>query len=341
MTTLSKKIIVEKLEFSPELFCLESEWDALLERSSRPSIFSSFDFFYTSCIHASSGDQVFILLFRDASTSVLLAIFPMCVHRIKVHGIELLQLSHATTPWETDVDKPYPIIRKNHEGICWERLRAYFHKEYTAWDVITYDETFAESHLCQNLDHLFPFPSYWTRAKPGPESPIVKLDGKWEDFWMGHRKLRKKSRRLEKVLGDNLRYEVNCDPGDVEYCLNSYIAIELISWKAGEYVAQEEKQKFYRELFPKFSAKGRLYFGILYDKDKPISVEVAYVFKDQVYFAHGTYDPDYAGLSAGTVNSSRLLEFFNGQGYLEGDFLAGYAGYNNPWASRIEKQRIL
>ena len=73
------------------------------------------------------------------------------------------------------------------------------------------------------------------------------------------------------------------------------------------------------------------------DKEKVISVEVAYTFKDRVYFAHGTYDPDYAGLSAGTVNSSRLIQFFHGKGYTEGDFLAGYAGYNNPWASRIEK----
>ncbi len=336
MGGVKKTIQVETLAFGPELCELEAEWDALLMKSSRPTIFSSFDFIYTSCRDAEVDKQVFMLLFRDVSSSELLAIYPMRIEKANVCGIQLLELTHAVTPQDTDVDKPYPIISKEHEAACWDRFREYFRREYTAWDVITYEEVFEESHLCRQLKSMFSFPAYWTKSKSGPTSPIVKLDGDWNEFWMDHRKLRKKSRRLERTLGEKLVYEVTCDPKDVERCLNGYSAVELISWKAGAYVATKEQQAFYRELWPRFSAKGRLYFGIMSEEDKVISVEVAYTFKDRVYFVHGTYDPDYAKLSVGTVNSSRLIEFFHGKGYVEGDFLAGYAGYNNPWASRIE-----
>lgn len=102
-------------------------------------------------------------------------------------------------------------------------------------------------------------------------------------------------------------------------------------------MSDPNNQEFYRELFPKMAAKNRLFFGVMYDQGKVMSVEVAYTFEDRVFFAHGTYDPAYADLSPGTVNSCRLIQFFHGKGFTEGDYLAGFSSYNNPWASRIDK----
>lgn len=331
------KLLVERIDFGPELKTLESEWDQLLENSSHPSIFSSFDFIYTSCVHCQEDEEIFFLLFREEGSKKLVAIFPMSLDRSKFYGINLRMLYHGITPMGSDVDKPYPIIRKDAEDICWSRFRDYFRREFTQWDIIDYDEFKNDSFMVKHLRMLFPRPFYWTKIAAGPESPIVKLDGDWDEFWMGHRKLRKKSRKLEKKMGDRLVYKITSDPADAEQCLNDYIATELISWKAGEFVSEPDSQKFYRELFAKLAAKGRLYFGMMYDQEKVMSVEIAYIFKDRVFFAHGTYDPAYAELSPGTVNSSRLIQFFHGKGYVEGDFLAGYSSYNNPWASRIEK----
>ncbi len=337
MPGMKKKINIEKIPFGPELAELKGDWDALLENSSRPTVFSSFDFINTSCEHFKGDEEIFFLLFRDAASGELLAIFPMSLIMEKCYGIKLRVLAYGITTNETDVDKPYPIIAEHYEAACWARLRDYLHKEWTQWDVIDYDEFYVGSHLIKQLNKMFPFPRYWTKLTDGPESPIVKLDGDWEEFWMGHRKLRKNSRKLEKKMGDNLVYKITSDPADVEQCLNEYIATELISWKAGEFVSDPDNQKFYHDLYPKMAAQNRLFFGMMYDRDKVMSIEIAYTFKDRVFFAHGTYDPAYKDLSPGTVNSSRLIEFFHGKGFVEGDYLAGFSSYNNPWASRIEK----
>ncbi len=328
-------IRVEKVDFGPELAGMEPEWEKLLQNSVRPSIFLTFDFVYTSCIHFKGDEQVFFLLFRDADTRELLAIFPLSRWIRKFHGIDLTVISHGITPQASEVDKPRPIIDRNHEVECWNRFRDYFRHEYKAWDVVDFEELIANSYLPNNLAQLFPFPRFWAKAKTGPDSPIIKLDGDWDEFWGKHRKLRKKCRRLERALGENLSYRITNNPADVEQCLKKYIETELGSWKEGEMVAGN--RAFYEELLPRLAKKRQLYFGMMYDGDAVVSIEVAYAFLDQVYFCHGTYSPDYAALSPGAVNSCWFIRYFHGKGFVEGDYLAGFSDYNKPWAYRIEK----
>ena len=149
------------------------------------------------------------------------------------NGVEMRILAHGITTSKTDVDKPYPIIRRGCEEACWKEFAAYVRRMGTDWDMLDLDEFWPDSFLVKNLRTLFPGPRYWTKAKAGPESPIVQLDGDWDEFWNGHRKLRKHTRKLERKLGENLVYKITSDPADTEECLNAYIATELISWKAG------------------------------------------------------------------------------------------------------------
>lgn len=335
---MNRKITVEKREFNPEL-CrdLEPLWDALLACSSRPTIYSTFDYFNIVYQFPRERKKIFLLLFRDISTGDLLAIFPMGLSKQTMCGLEFRVLTHGMTPVELGVDKPYPLIRKDSERDVWTRFRDYIRREYTNWDLLTYEEFTPESDLILRMKKLFSFPRYWTKTTPGPDSPIVRLDGDWEEFWMKHKKLRKKTRQLERKLGANLAYIVTSDPADIQQCLDNYIATELSSWKAGQAVSSEEHYQFYRDLFMSFATKKRIHFGTLYDGASVVSMEVAYTFNDRVFFAHGTYDPAYADLSPGAVNSCWFIRHFHGKGFVEGDYLAGYAHYNNPWACRIDK----
>jgi hypothetical protein len=330
-----EKILVEKLEFGPRLTELEPEWEALLRNSSHPSIFSTFDYVYTSCKHFKGEEEVFFLFFRDSQTNELLAIFPIGVWNDQMYGLNLKVVTHGVMPETSEVDKPYPIIARNYEDVCWKRFRDYFRQEYRQWDLIDYDEFLPDSDLHGNLTKFFPFPFYHTRTKPGPQSPIVKLDGDWEDFWGQHRKLRKKCRRLERTLADGLSYRITNDAAEVDACLNAYVEMEISSWKKGEIVAQ--KRAFYQELLPKLAEKKQLYFGIMHDGPKVVSIEVAYTFMDRVYFCHGTYSPEYAELSPGVVNSCWFIKSFHERGFAEGDYLAGFADYVTPWAYRQEE----
>lgn len=330
-------IQVERVDFGPGWVALAKEWDALLSNSVRPTVFMTFDYVYTSCLHYKGSEEIFFLLFRDADSRDLLAIFPLSVWSRRIHRVDLTVVAHGLMPSATEVDKPCPIILNDQEARCWMRFSEYLQHEYTSWDMIELDELIADSYLPANLSQLFRFPRFYNRNKPGPDSPIVKLDGEWEDFWGNHRKLRKKCRRLERALGENLIYRIVDDPAEAEQCLEQYIAAETGSWKEGDMVAKN--RAFYQDLHPKLAEKGRLVFGMMYDRDSVVSIEVAYTYLDRVYFCHGTYLPAYADLSPGMVNSCWFIKHFHGKGFVEGDYLAGFSGYVNPWAYRNEPTR--
>ena len=334
---MKKRIFVEKIIFCPELKEVAAEWDALLEHSSRPTIYSCFDYVFTSCLHFKKDEEIYFLFFRDTLTHELMAIFPISVWDEKCLGINIKTLKHGITTENSDIDKPYPIIAKDYERICWERFRDYFRKESRRWDVIDYDELILDSYLNHGLKKLFPFPFYWTKAKPGPNSPIVRLDGSWNVFWNAHKNMRRKNRCMEKKIGGRFLYRVLSDPSDVERCLNEYIRIEKAGYKAGEGVSMPGNIPFYQDLLSRLAKKGQLFFGIMYDGETVISAEISYTYLDRVYFALGTYHPEYASFSPGTVSTSRFIQYFYNKEYVDGDFLAGFAHYVNSWAYRIEK----
>jgi hypothetical protein len=296
----------------------------------------SFDFIYTSCIHFKQSEDLFVLLFRDGETGELLALFPLSLRVMKRHGVWIKVLAHGITPQASEIDKPCPIIKQNMEARCWMRFRDYLKRENKAWDVVEFDELLAGSYFARFADQLFRFPFFWTRTKPGPDSPIIKLDGEWEDFWGQHRKLRKKCGRLERRI-ENLSYHISNDPAEVDQYLQQYIETEIKSWKEGEMVAYH--RKFYADLLPKLAGQGKLWFGVMRDGDTVVSVEIAYSHLDKIYFSHGTYLPEYAEHSPGMVNSCWLIKHFHGKGFTEGDYLAGFADYVNAWVYRIERTR--
>ncbi len=328
---------MERLDTASGLHQLEDEWNELLLRSSRPTIYSSFDYVCASQRHFKKNEKVFFLLFRDGPAGRLLAIFPLSIWNERCRGITLRTVKHGITTKYTDVDKPYPIIDRDHEEVCWTWFCDYFRREFREWDVILYDELMLGSYLNLGLNRLFRLPFFWVKAKPGPDSSIVRLDGEWEEFLAAHPNMRAKNRRMEKRIGNGFSYVVTSDPDAVERCLNEYAATERAGWKAGMGITREHGLQFYQDLLPRLAAKGQLYFGTMYDSDTVISTEISYVFMDRVYFALGTYNPEYSKLSPGTVSTSRFLEFFFATGYEEGDFLAGFAHYLNPWSSHIEK----
>ncbi|MDF7798503.1 GNAT family N-acetyltransferase [Pontiellaceae bacterium B1224] len=335
---MNGKILVEKLDFGPDLLKLHAEWDQLLAESVRPTIFMTFDFVYTSCNHFKQGEEIFILRFSDEETGELLAFFPLSLWIRKRHGIRVKVLAHGITPQSSETDKPSPIIKRNMEARCWMRFRDYLKRECKAWDVVELDELLVGSYFPRFANQLFRFPFYWTRVKSGPDSPIIKLAGEWEDFWGQHRKLRKKCGRLERRI-ENLSYCISQDSTEVEQHLQEYVETEIKSWKEGGMVAFH--RDFYADLFPKLAEQGRLWFGVMRDGDTVVSVEIAYSYLDKIYFSHGTYLPDYAEHSPGMVNSCWLIRHFHGKGFVEGDYLAGFADYVNAWSYRIEHTRVV
>ncbi|TQV70986.1 GNAT family N-acetyltransferase [Aliikangiella marina] len=334
---MASRFHLTKVNFSDLTESLIAEWEALLPQSTRPSIYASFDYIDLSVQHYVDEEtkSVFILFLRDLSSQKLVAVFPMSRGERPCYKKNVRMIEHAVTTHNSDVDKPYPIIHRDYEKIAWESFRDFFKREYTDWDWIEYAEVIPESRLNHALKTLFSLPYFYTKQNSGPVSPIVDLTQNKDQYWAAHRNMRKKYRRMQRVLGDNYSYQVFTQPDDMEQCLQEYIQTERLSWKVNQGLSEETGEAFYRGLISRLAPKGQACFGILYDGNTPVSVELSFIYLDTVYFAHGTYNNEYKKLSPGSVSTSKFIEYFLEKNYRRGDFLAGFAHYINAWSSEI------
>ena len=333
----AEKLSIQKLSFAEVDNDLCLEWDQLIPKSIRPSLYATYDYIRLSIKHFNTDkvETTFVLIMRDTRTKELRAIFPLSVGLRRCYKRNVRVLEHIITTHYSDVDKPYPIIDKRFESICWRYFGDYIDREFTQWDWLEYAELIKESQLNSLVKKLFSLPKYFVTQSKGPDSPIVDLSGNWLEFWEAHRNLRKKNRRVEKQFGEGYRYQIFAREHEMQSCLSDYIAVEELSWKAGKGLSDPCGKAFYQELLPLLAKQEKAYFGILYEGETPVSVELSFTYLNTVYFAQGTYHPDYGHLSPGSVSTSKFIQYFIDKGYKDGDFLAGFAHYINAWAKEI------
>jgi CelD/BcsL family acetyltransferase involved in cellulose biosynthesis len=187
-------------------------------------------------------------------------------------------------------------------------------------------------------------PRYWRRSRPDRKSPVLSLEVPWEERWKAHKKMRKKVARIRRDFGERLAFEVTGSPDRCGQLVQAYLDIESRGWKAGQVGLGRDPDAtaFYRDLFERLARRDALRFGVLSVDDEPVSIEIAYLEGERVYFSHGTFDEDYASYSPGMVSTCLFLEHFHGSGYVEGDYLAGYAGYMVPWCDElVESTKVM
>lgn len=312
---------------------LRDAWQDLHARSRYRSVYNSHDF-VAACIAGfrDPDTRPFVLTARDGEG--LVAVFPFQITLLEYHGARLHVIEY-TAHWE--MDKPYPVIARGSEAAAWEGLVHYLRHDAPRWhrlDLMECRDGLPGPDLLQaglrRPWHLF-------RSRPDRKSPVLSLQTPWEERWQAHRKMRKKVARMRRDFGDRLRFEVT---GDVDRCaalMDAYLAIESRGWKAGRVGIGRDPDAtaFYRDLFARLARRGALRFGTLSVDAQPVSIEIAYLDGDRVYFSHGTFDEAYATYSPGMVSTCLFLEQFHGADYVEGDFLAGYAGYMVPWCDRL------
>lgn len=319
---------------------LENEWEQLLNVSTRPSIYSSYNYIQLSLKHFSDQEiHVFFIIIRDKKANELLAVFPMSIETRDCFKKEVKVLQHAITTHNSDVDKPYPIIHKMFEKECWLEFKKCISAQPIYWDWLEYDELIPESILFEKISSVFSMPKYFTRQLVGPTSPIVDLRVTPKEFVEQHRNMRRKRKTVLNKFGENYRYKIYNKASDMDYCLKQYINVELGSWKANVGVSEPDGTLFYKELLPLLAEQNAVYIGILYDGKTPVSAEISYCYSNVVYFALGCYRDNYAELSPGSVSTSLFIEYFLDKDVSSGDFLAGFADYMNPLANKIEQTK--
>jgi hypothetical protein len=329
---------LSKIDNFKQLASLENEWCELHSRCSYPSIFNSFDYLYSACVHFQvRQEELYILLVRNLDTNKLVAIFPFCLTNFHWHRIKFNVIIYAGL---NEADKPYPIIDGQFEEAAWKIAIAHIKKDSNKWNFLELVEIQEGLNALEILIREFKMIKFHKKVRNDVESPIFELNISWLEFWDKHKKMRKRIRKMESDFPQNMEFKVYTDIEELDYCMRNYIELESRSWKAAKKIgvsSSVKKLKFYSDFFKRLSSHNQLFFGFLYVDEKLVSAEIAYTQNTNVYFSHGVFDKVYAKYSPGMVSTSLFLKYFIESEYKKGDFLGGFAHYVNPWASQLIK----
>ena len=321
-----------KYESLAEISNLNERWHYLHKNSINPSIYNQFDFIIESLKNFTYKNvKPFILSIEYKGELIALFYLQTDVEKRMGTPVKVIEFSALE-----EIDKPYPVIHKQHETRSW---KAFF--EYLAannnWHILSLIEQTSEqiniiSKAASSNDHIY-------RINDDKSGPIIDLTIGWENFWSQHKKMRKKLYKLQKKYTERLTFEIK--PG--AQLIDQYISIERNSWKNGKLGISKKSNfiNFYKNLAARLPEK-QFYIGILSLDGHAISGEIAYTQGSTVYFCHGCYDSNFKTYSPGMVSTSLFIQFFmDSNTFSKGDFLCGYAGYLDAWSDNIcHTQRV-
>lgn len=314
-----------------EIDKIKAEWDALVEQTSYPTVYSTYDFCLCGWKHFHEDDSSpFVVTVRDQGR--LVAVFPLRQETSYVHRIEYELILPIHT---AEADKPYPLIADDYERHSWLAFAECLKQNPDDWDILYWPEVPDVLEGVEELEEAFEgLKPFAVESENDAFGPILDLDQSWDEFKRKHRKLRKAITRINNKLDGGVHLKVYRSIDEIAKAVDIYAAIENKSWKSGKIGVSrnDTAREFYRDLAGVLAKNDQIRIGVLYHGTTPISAEIAYTCGDRVFFSHGTYDPAYKDVSPGKISTGLFIkEFLDGE-FNYGDFLAGFAHYLSPWS---------
>lgn len=317
-----------------DLHPLAARWDALLEKSVRPSIFLTYDYLTTAWkqFHRTSS-QPYVIVVEDDNRRVI-GIGPFRLARRSFAGIPVRVIRYLST-WE--VDKPYIIAKPEDEETVWRLILDCLRQHSSEWDKIELMELPEEALGREFLAGTFHGQTLGRAASSRKEGPIINLDQDWAEFKRRHRSLKKISRL--KRLPHPYRILTFDRPDNIRAGLAGYARVEDLSWKGDENLTGVDKDArhrgFYEELLPLLAAKKRVAVRVLVSGRIPVAADITYTFGQWAFFHHAAYNNEFRRLSVGRLFTGLVLKEYFARPEKFGDFLCGYADYMRPWADEL------
>lgn len=181
-------------------------------------------------------------------------------------------------------------------------------------------------------------PQRW-RARLGPSSPFVTIDGPWDDYWANRRRsfrreLDRKQRSAERA-GIRVRVEVALDPDEVDKLLPQMTEVfdiaergrPMLHFLAGSY------RPFTTGMLRRAAEQSRLALFVLYFGDRPVAT--SFTFRSRSLIGGGglRFDPAFGRYSPGQILFRHILEHAFAVGCIEFDFAPLDVPYKREWST--------
>jgi CelD/BcsL family acetyltransferase involved in cellulose biosynthesis len=321
-----------------ELDKIRPEWDELLSKIPRASIFSSWEWLVPWWRAFGAGQQLHVAAFEDsASRLVALASLALGKHRIMGRDWNVLRLMGDGSH---DSDNLDVAMLPGHEENVVGSLLNHLDDNARLWDFCEWNTVPQDSPLARLLPRYLKDRN-WPCEIGSTACSAITLPATFADYLMQlspkeRGKIGTRTRRLEKLYRVEFRrcYRVEEIPSSLE----SFFELHRLRWavqgEAGSFGLAARRQ-FYRDLAEELLSRNQLQFWLLELDGKAVAAQFGFRFGDSVYSLQEGYDPAFSKDSVGFVLRGHVLCQLIGEGVRRYDFLGGVNDSKTRWGAQV------
>jgi CelD/BcsL family acetyltransferase involved in cellulose biosynthesis len=225
------------------------------------------------------------------------------------------------------------LARPDREAIVWDEVLGVI--EHLNWSQWCLPEIDVASVGYRKLCERFGPDSGFTRSvEESGEALLTDISGTWEDFHGSHKRMRRNLRALDKALPDH-RFERYVTPDTISEGVALAEELAAKTWKRGKVglLKSDETRDFYRRLLPTLATDGFTGVRLIRNGDEIVASQIGLLCGDRVHFHSTDYNPAYESLSPGMMMVALTIKDFFDSPATTVDYLTGYAGYMQSWAT--------
>ncbi len=323
---------IEKIDTLPAFQSLKEEWDALLKKYPRPSIFLTWDWLFCWWKYFGQKKSLQIILVRDERDN-LLGLAPLFATKERWGMKSLKVIKFLGTQ---------PISSEYLDFICEKDVFTEVAKEILSYliknknsDLLFFSDLRADSALLQSLRQ---YPDLAYRVEEGETCPFIAFPAEWETYF------KSVNRRVREYVKANANFFLQeekgelkkADESDYQTVLQELFRLHTQRWqskgKSGSF-ALAEKRDFHLEISRRLLEKKELGLYYLRVDKKIASVLYGFVYQDTYYFYQTGFDLSFEGKKPGLLVLYHALQDSFRSGLRNFDFLRGEEEYKLKWAN--------
>jgi CelD/BcsL family acetyltransferase involved in cellulose biosynthesis len=338
-----RELVVEEVTTREEFENLSAEWDGLVSRLSRPSVYLTHAWFSTwwRC-HSSRHTSIFVLLVRREGE--LVAIAPLMKIEGRFLGIPhrrlefISMMHHAYSPLNCSGSLEV-IIADDPHGVM-SALTRHISSCRSDWDMVRLNPLPEDSWTLSELLHMPSERGLRCVSRMVYHNAVVEIGGQWDAYVAGRSKLtRKHLRAFERTVAsrDDITLIEYRTLEELPGGFDALLAIEKKSWKSrkGFSLDAPEYRDFYRLVADAMARAGRLRIVILTVGGRNVAYDLCLEYAGRIESLKSSYDPELRDISPGGILTMLEIRQMFKESKLALNLLWGDLSYKYRWATTV------
>jgi CelD/BcsL family acetyltransferase involved in cellulose biosynthesis len=293
---------------------MKQEWVDLQTLSQDRSIFMTWDCQRLWWKHYGKGRRLSILAAREGTA--LVGLLPLYIeHECRAGGLwRVRKLRQVGLGGDTAPDDLSALLHPDHQERAAGALVEFLLREMPCWDVLDFADLPAGSPLVKGL--LEQLPKAGLRVECRQSAPIVygTLPQNFDVYRQSlgaHRRKRMSQKRRKFDSQPGSRFAIVSSETELDAAFDELVRLHRLRWSdrtAYPAFSSQEFRGFHREWMRAMLAQGQLRLLSLELEQGPVAMLYCMVYKRQMNFFQGGFDPAYSQFGPGDVLISRAIE---------------------------------